>query len=307
MLCESVTDMIGSTPLLRLKNIEERYALGGHIFAKIESMNPAGSTKDRAALGMIHDAELTSGLKPGSLIIEPTSGNTGIAMAAIAASRGYRCIITMPDSMSKERIKLMRVYGAEVVLTPGALGMKGAIIEAKKIRDNNPGSIILGQFDNQANPREHFRTTGPEIYRDLGGKIDCFVAGIGSGGTFSGVSRFLKDCIPNVHLVAVEPASSPVITKGVKHAAAHKLQGIGANFVPKNFDKSLADEILTVTDGDANEFFKVIPKTEGIFVGISSAAALCAAVNLAARPEFSNKNIVTIFPDTGDRYLSEIK
>lgn len=302
MLCENMVDMIGKTPLLRLKRIEEKYGLKGKLWAKVEGMNPAGSTKDRASLGMIRAAELFDGVEPGATFVEPTSGNTGIGIAAIAAARGYKAIIVMPDSMSKERIKLMEVYGAEVVLTPAAGGMAASIEKAKEICEQIEGARIVGQFDNPANPREHYRTTGPEIYRDLGGKVDVFVAGIGTGGTFSGATRFLKDCNPDIYAVAVEPASSPLLSGG--EASSHKIQGIGANFVPANYEKELADEILTIEDDEALEMFRVLPRTEGIFAGISSGAALSAAIKVASRPENEDKNIVVVLPDNGDRYLS---
>lgn len=305
MLCENLTDFIGGTPLLHLKNIEAKLSLEANIFAKIESVNPCGSIKDRAALYMINDAVVQGRLKPGRAIIEPTSGNTGIAISAIAAAMGFKAIIVMPDSMSPERIKLMKAYGAEVVLTPGAEGMSGAIKKAEEIHNANEGSIVAGQFDNPANPRAHFCTTGPEIYRDLGGKIDIFTASVGSGGTFSGCARFLKEMIPEIVTVAAEPKASPLITEG--KAGPHKIQGIGANMIPANYDGDYADEVLTVTDDDAMRMFSLIAETEGIFVGISSGANLCAAIELAKRPENKGKNIVTVFPDSGDRYLSLIE
>lgn len=304
MQFSSMSDAIGATPLIRLQNFEKEYGLECKLFAKFEGVNPTGSAKDRAAIGMIRDAEIKGEIKPGDTVIEPTSGNTGIALAAISASRGYKCIIVMPDSMSKERIKLMETYGAQVVLTPGAGGMKAAIQKAEEIQKNTPGSKIMGQFYNPANPREHYRTTGPEIYKDLGGKVDYFVAGIGTGGTFTGVSSFLKEVLEDVKCIAVEPASSPVLSQGADKASGHKIQGIGANFVPDNFNRKYLDEIITVTNEDALELFAKIPKTEGLLVGISSGAALCAALEVAKRDGMKGKNVVVVFTDSGDRYLA---
>lgn len=305
MQFQVMTDAIGGTPLIRLKKIEEKYGVRAKIFAKYEAMNPAGSAKDRAVMGMIRQAVIEGKLKEGATIIEPTSGNTGIAMAAIAANMGYKAIIVMPDSMSIERIKFMKVYGAEVILTPGAEGMSGSIKKAEELQKTIPNSMILGQFDNKANAREHYRTTGPEIYRDLGGKVGAFVAGIGSGGTFSGTSAFLKECVEDVWCVAVEPESSPMISQG--KAAPHKIQGIGANFIPGNYDANYCDELITIKDEEALEMFKVLPKLEGLFAGISSGAALMAAIKLGQRPEFEGKNIVAVLPDSGDRYISMVE
>ena len=305
MQFQNMTDAIGYTPLIRLNKIEKLFETKGKIYAKFEAMNPAGSSKDRAVIGMIRQAVIEGKLQEGATIIEPTSGNTGIAMASVAANMGFKAVIVMPDSMSIERIKFMKLYGAEVVLTPGSEGMAGSIKKAEEIQKATPGSIILGQFDNKANAREHYRTTGPEIYRDLGGKVDGFVAGIGSGGTFSGCSAFLKDCVDEVHCVAVEPQSSPLISEG--KFGPHKIQGIGANFIPGNYNSSYCDEVMTVTDEDALNMFNLLPKTEGLFAGISSGAALSAAVKLAQREEFTNKNIVVVLPDSGDRYISMVE
>lgn len=306
MQFQNMTDAIGNTPLIRLKNIENICGVKARLFAKFEAMNPAGSAKDRAVMGMIRQALNEGKLKEGATLIEPTSGNTGIAMAAIAANLGFKAVIVMPDTMSIERIKLMKVYGAEVILTPGIEGMAGCIKKAEEIREQTNNSMILGQFDNPDNAREHYRTTGPEIYRDLGGKVACLVAGIGTGGTFSGTSRFLKECVDNVKCIAVEPKASPVLSCGNDFAAPHKIQGIGANFVPENFVRSLCDEIITVSDEEALTMFKLLPRTEGLFAGISSGAALTAAVKVGQRPEFENQNVVVVLTDTGDRYLSVI-
>lgn len=302
MLYQSVTEMIGSTPLLRLNRIEKEKSSLAAIYAKLERSNPAGSAKDRIALEMIRSAEESGQLKPGGVIIEPTSGNTGIGLAALSAALGYRAIIVMPDSMSVERIKLMRAYGAEVVLTESRLGMSGSIEKAKELQTANPGSIIAGQFENPANPEAHYKTTGPEIDRDLDGKVDVVVAGIGTGGTLSGIARYFKEKNGGVKIVGVEPASSPLLTKG--YAGAHGLQGIGANFVPAVLDRTLIDEILTVTDREAFEAGRMLAEKEGVLVGISSGAALCAALAAASRPEMKGKNVVVILPDTGERYLS---
>jgi cysteine synthase A len=294
--------LIGHTPLLRLHGFEKQLSLSAEIVAKLEYLNPAGSVKDRAAKAMIDDAERDGILKAGSVIIEPTSGNTGIGLCSVAASRGYRVIIVMPDSMSIERQRLMRAYGSEVDLTPGALGMKGAIEKAEEMAKASPTSIIAGQFDNPANPQAHYETTGPEIFRDTDGSVDIFVAGIGTGGTVSGTGRYLKEQKPSVTVIGVEPSDSPLLTKGV--AGAHKIQGIGANFVPKNLDKDVLDEILTVTSEDAMNSARLAAQKEGVLVGISSGAALSAAIALARRPENKGKNIVVLFPDTGEHYLS---
>ena len=301
-LYKSVSELVGRTPLVELCCVEKECSLSANLFAKLEYLNPAGSVKDRVAKEMIEDAESRGLLSRGSVIIEPTSGNTGIGLAAIAASKGYRAIIVMPDTMSQERIKLMKAYGAEGVLSDGSKGMSGAVAEAEKIAAQNPASFIAGQFTNPANAMAHFKTTGPEIYEDLGGKVDIFVAGVGTGGTISGVGQYLKGKNPDVRVVAVEPEASPLLSEG--KAGAHKIQGIGANFVPEVLDTSVYDEIITITADDAYKYARMMGTKEGILVGISSGAALCAAVSLAARPENSGKNIVVLLPDTGDRYLS---
>ena len=293
-----ITELIGSTPLMSLK----RFAPGVRLAAKLERTNPTGSAKDRAALSMIRAAEADGSLAPGGMIIEPTSGNTGIGIAALAAVLGYRAVIVMPDSMSPERIKLIAAYGAEVVLTPGSGGMAAAVARAEEINRENPGSIIAGQFENPANPEAHEKTTGPEIWADTAGTVDIFVAGAGTGGTVSGVGRYLKAQDPNINVVAFEPASSPLLTEG--RAGPHGLQGIGANFVPENLDRTVLDEILTVTDADAYAAGRELARTEGILVGITSGAAVWAAAQLARRPENQGKLIVALLPDTGDRYLS---
>ena len=298
----SVDQLIGRTPLLELTNIEKNLDLKARIVAKLEYFNPAGSVKDRVALAMINDAEERGALRPGSVIIEPTSGNTGIGLAAVAAARGYRTIIVMPDTMSVERRRLMAAYGAELVLTDGKLGMKGAIARANELAAELPNSFIPGQFVNPANPEAHFKTTGPEIYEDTDGHVDYFVAGVGTGGTITGVGRYLKSKNPGVHIVAVEPATSAVLSTGV--AGAHKIQGIGAGFVPDVLDTSIYDEIITVENDDAFAAGRLIGHTTGVLVGISSGAALWAAIKLAQRPETAGKTIVVLFPDTGDRYLS---
>ncbi len=296
----SAEALIGRTPLLALNRLGA--GLNAKICAKLELFNPAGSAKDRVALAMINDAESRGLLVPGSVIIEPTSGNTGLGLAAIAAVRGYRCIIVMPDSMSMERQLLMGAYGAELVLTSGAEGMTGAIAKAEALAREIPHSFIPGQFDNPANPAAHYATTGPEIWADTDGNVDIFVAGIGTGGTVTGTGRYLKEQNPNIQIVGVEPASSPLLTQG--HAGPHGLQGIGANFVPSILDTSLMDEIIPVTEEDAYAAGRRMGTAEGILVGISSGAALHAALELAARPENAGKNIVVLLPDTGDRYLS---
>ena len=298
----SADQLIGKTPLLELTHIEKNLGLKAKILAKLEYFNPAGSVKDRVAKAMIDDAEEKGLLKPGSVIIEPTSGNTGIGLAAVAAARGYRIIIVMPDTMSVERRQLMKAYGAELVLSEGAKGMKGAIAKADELAASIPGSFIPGQFVNPANPKAHFETTGPEIYADTDGKVDIFVAGVGTGGTITGVGEYLKSKKPEVKVVAVEPATSPVLSKGT--AGAHKIQGIGAGFVPKVLDTGVYDEIIPVANEDAFAVGKQIGKAEGVLVGISSGAAAWAAIELAKRPENEGKTIVVLLPDTGDRYLS---
>ena len=298
----SADQLIGKTPLLELTHIEKTLGLKAKILAKLEYLNPAGSVKDRVAKAMIDDAEEKGLLKPGSVIIEPTSGNTGIGLAAVAAARGYRIIIVMPDTMSVERRQLMKAYGAELVLSEGAKGMKGAIAKADELAAEIPDSFIPGQFVNPANPKAHFETTGPEIYADTDGKVDIFVAGVGTGGTITGVGEYLKSKNPEIKVVAVEPATSPVLSKGT--AGAHKIQGIGAGFVPKVLDTGVYDEIIPVANEDAFAVGKQIGKAEGVLVGISSGAAAWAAIELAKRPENEGKTIVVLLPDTGDRYLS---
>ena len=299
-LVNNITELVGNTPLLALRRLSG--ALPGRVLGKLEYLNPAGSTKDRAALFMIRDAEERGLLSPGGTIIEPTSGNTGIGLAAMGISRGYRVVLTMPDSMSAERRSLLAAYGAELVLTPGAEGMAGAIRRAEELRREIPGSIIAGQFENPANPAAHYATTGPEIWRDTAGAVDILVAGVGTGGTLTGTGRYLKEQKPSVELVAVEPAASPLLSGGT--AGPHGLQGIGANFVPENFDRALCDQIITVTEEDAYDAARRLAREEGILTGITSGAALWAALALAARPENAGKTIVAILPDTGDRYLS---
>lgn len=298
----SADQLIGKTPLLEFTHIEKAYGLKAKIIAKLEYLNPAGSIKDRVAKAMIDAAEESGKLSSDSVIIEPTSGNTGIGLAAVAAARGYRVIIVMPETMSAERRQLMKAYGAELVLTEGAQGMKGAIARAEELSKEIPGSYIPGQFVNPANPKAHCETTGPEIYEDTDGKVDILVAGVGTGGTITGVGEYLKSQNPEVKIVAVEPASSPVLSTG--EAGAHKIQGIGAGFVPDVLNTSVYDEVIPVTDEDAFAAAKLIGRSEGVLVGISSGAAAFAAVELAKRPENEGKNIVVILPDTGDRYLS---
>ena len=298
----SADQLIGKTPLLELTHIEKALGLKAKVLAKLEYLNPAGSVKDRVAKAMIDDAEGKGLLKPGSVIIEPTSGNTGIGLAAVAAARGYRIIIVMPDTMSVERRQLMKAYGAELVLSEGAKGMKGAIAKADELAASIPDSFIPGQFVNPANPKAHFETTGPEIYADTDGEVDIFVAGVGTGGTITGVGEYLKSRKPEIKVVAVEPATSPVLSKGT--AGAHKIQGIGAGFVPKVLDTGVYDEIIPVANEDAFAVGKQIGKAEGVLVGISSGAAAWAAIELAKRPENEGKTIVVLLPDTGDRYLS---
>ena len=301
-LYHNMTEMIGGTPLLALERLGPKRGWQARVLAKLEYFNPAGSVKDRAALGMIQAAEKEGRLRPGAVIVEPTSGNTGIGLAAIAAVRGYRVILTMPETMSLERRKLLMAYGAEIVLTPGDQGMQGAIDRAEEILREIPGSMLAGQFDNSANPAAHYASTGPEIWRDTEGKVDIFVAGVGSGGTVTGVGRYLKEQRPAVQIVAAEPAESPVLSGG--KAAPHGIQGIGANFVPGNFDRDLVDQVLTVTTEESLALAREIARTEGLLVGISSGAALAAAEKLALLPENQGKTIVALLPDTGERYLS---
>lgn len=294
--------LIGNTPLMELTHIEEEFGLSAKLLAKLEYLNPAGSIKDRVGKAMIEEAERSGKLKKGSVIIEPTSGNTGIGLASVAAAKGYRVIIVMPETMSEERRRLIKAYGAEMVLTDGSKGMSGAIEKAEELAKEIPDSIVAGQFVNPENPRAHFETTGPEIYEDTDGNVDIVVAGVGTGGTITGIGRYLKSKNPDIKVVAVEPATSPFLSKGT--AGAHGIQGIGAGFVPKILDTNIYDEIITVEDEDAFEKGRLIGKKEGILVGISSGAALHAAVEIAKREENKGKNIVVIFPDSGDRYLS---
>lgn len=300
----NITELAGNTPLVRLSEFSAKRNLNAEILAKLEYLNPAGSAKDRVAIAMINDAEKSGRLKPGACIIEPTSGNTGIGLAAAAAVKGYRVILTMPETMSVERRKLLAAYGAEIVLTEGSRGMSGAIEKANEIASSTTGSFIPGQFENPSNPKAHFDTTGPEIWRDTDGEVDIFVAGVGTGGTISGVGEYLKSRKPEVKIVAVEPASSPLISKG--YSGAHGLQGIGANFIPKNLNLDVVDEVIAVTDEQAYAAGRAIAKEEGILVGISAGAALHAAAELAKRPENKGKKIVVLLPDTGDRYLSTL-
>ena len=301
-LYHNMTEMIGGTPLLALERLGPKRGWQARVLAKLEYFNPAGSVKDRAALGMIQAAEKEGRLRPGAVIVEPTSGNTGIGLAAIAAVRGYRVILTMPETMSLERRKLLMAYGAEIVLTPGDQGMQGAIDQAEEILREIPGSMLAGQFDNSANPAAHYASTGPEIWRDTEGKVDIFVASVGTGGTLTGTARGLKRHNPSIRAIAVEPASSPVLSGG--KAGPHKIQGIGAGFVPKNYDASLVDGIMQVTDEDALRTSRELARREGVLVGISSGAALYAALQLAKLPENRGKRIVVLLPDTGERYLS---
>lgn len=298
----NVTELIGRTPLLRLVNLEKAENAQANIIAKVEFFNPAGSVKDRVANAMIAEAEKSGVLKPGATIIEPTSGNTGIGLASVGTAKGYKVILTMPETMSVERRNLVKAYGAEVVLTEGTKGMTGAIEKAEELKNETGGAVILGQFVNPANPKAHYETTGPEIWQDTNGQVDVFVAGVGTGGTLSGVGKYLKEQNPNVKIVAVEPETSPVLSKGT--AGAHKIQGIGAGFVPKTLDTDIYDEIITVPNEAAFEIGNKIAKTEGILVGISSGAAVWAAIQLAKRDELKGKNIVALLPDTGERYLS---
>lgn len=299
---EKITDLIGGTPLLKLTNYSKQNNLEATIYGKLEYFNPAGSVKDRIAKAMIDDAEAKGLLKPGAVIIEPTSGNTGIGLAVVASSRGYKIILTMPETMSVERRNLLKAYGAELVLTDGAKGMKGAIEKAEELAKETPNSFIPSQFTNAANPAAHIATTGPEIWNDTDGKVDIFVAGVGTGGTVSGVGKYLKSQNPNVKVVAVEPAGSPVLSKGT--AGPHKIQGIGAGFVPKTLDTEIYDEIIAVENEDAFKTGRTLARKEGLLVGISSGAAVFAATELAKRPENKGKIIVALLPDTGERYLS---
>ena len=299
---ETITDLIGGTPLLHLNNYSKEQGVDAKLYAKLEYFNPAGSVKDRIAKAMIDEAEKSGALKPGAVIIEPTSGNTGIGLAAVAASRGYEIILTMPETMSVERRNLLKAYGAKLVLTEGAQGMKGAIAKAEELAANTPGSFIPSQFTNPANPAAHVASTGPEIWADTDGTVDIFVAGVGTGGTISGVGEYLKSKNPNVKVVAVEPAGSPVLSKGT--AGPHKIQGIGAGFVPETLNTAIYDEIIAVENEDAFATGRAIARKEGVLVGISAGAAVFAATELAKRPENKGKTIVVLLPDTGDRYLS---
>ncbi len=302
MIYTSIDQLIGNTPIIQLKNLEKKYSLKAKLFAKLEYFNPAGSVKDRVAKAILDDAEAKGIINNDSVIIEPTSGNTGIGLAAIAASRGYKIIIVMPETMSVERRKMMKAYGAELVLTQGSLGMKGAIDKAQEIHNQTPNSFIAGQFENPANPKAHFDTTGPEIYRDTDANIDYFVSAVGTGGTISGTAEYLKSKIPHLKVIAVEPSSSPVLSKGL--AGSHKIQGIGAGFIPKTLDTSVYDEIIIVDDSEAFRLAREVGKCEGFLAGISSGAALKAGIEIANRSENAGKTIVVLFPDAGDRYLS---
>lgn len=299
---KAISDLIGNTPLVELTHIEEKEGLGASVVAKVEFFNPAGSVKDRIAKKMIEDAEKKGLIKPGATLIEPTSGNTGIGIASVAAAKGYKAIMTMPETMSVERRNLLKAYGAKVVLTDGKAGMKGAIAKAKELAATIPNSFIPSQFENPSNPQAHYESTGPEIWKDAEGKVDIFVAGVGTGGTVSGTGKYLKDQNPNVKVVAVEPATSPVLSEG--HAGPHGIQGIGAGFVPNTLDTSVYDEVFTVTNEQAYETGRLIAHNEGMLVGISSGAATYAAIQIAKRPENKGKTIVVLLPDTGERYLS---
>lgn len=301
-LLSNITETIGRTPLLELKGLQEKLGLEARIFAKLESFNPGGSIKDRAALYMIRAAEVAGKLKPRSLIVEPTSGNTGIGLALVAKARGYRAVLTMPESMSLERRNLLKAYGAEIVLTPAALGMSGAVAKAQEIVKANRNAFMPNQFDNASNAQAHYETTGPEIWDDMQGQIDAFVSAVGSGGTLTGVGRFLRRCDPGIRIVAAEPAASPVLSGG--RAGSHKIQGIGAGFVPGTLDTSVYHEVIQVSDEDAAEMTRQVLSADGVFVGISSGCALKAALSLVERPEYSQARVAVIFPDTGERYLS---
>lgn len=302
MIYQNITEVIGHTPLVRMAHIEQENGCQGHILAKLECMEPAGSAKDRVALSMVLDAEEKGLLKAGSTIIEPTSGNTGIGLASVAAARGYQVILTMPDSMSMERRALLAAYGAQLVLTPGAQGMNGAVERAQQLAQEIPGSFLAGQFTNPANPAAHMAATGPEIWQDAEGQVDAFVAGVGTGGTVTGVGRYLKQQRPEIYVAAVEPDASPLLSGG--QAGPHKLQGMGANFIPEVLDRTVYDEVVRVTNEEAFAMGRAIARKEGVLVGISSGAAMCAAVQLARRPEFAGKNVVVLLPDSGERYLS---
>ena len=301
-IAKQLTDLVGNTPLLEFSNFNKRHGIKATLIGKLEYFNPAGSVKDRVALAMIEDAEAKGRLQPGATIIEPTSGNTGVGLAFVSAVKGYKLILTMPETMSLERRQLLQALGANLVLTPGAEGMKGAIAKAEALRDEITGSIILQQFENPANPAQHVRTTAQEIWRDTDGKVDIFVAAVGTGGTVSGVGKGLKAHNPNIRIVAVEPANSPVLSGG--KPGPHKIQGIGAGFIPKTYDGSVVDEIIHVRDEAASHTSRELAQTEGLLVGISSGAAVCAALQLAQRPENAGKTIVALLPDTGERYLS---
>ena len=298
----NITELVGHTPLLKLNRIIQEKELNFNLYGKLEAFNPAGSAKDRVGLAMILDAEKKGLIKPGATIIEPTSGNTGIGLAMAADALGYKVVLTMPETMSVERRNLLAAYGAKLVLTEGSKGMQGAVDMANQLANEIPGSIVAGQFDNPANPEVHYNTTGPEIFHDLDGKVDVFIAGIGTGGTISGTGRYLKEKNPKVKIIGVEPASSPLISEG--KAGSHGLQGIGANFIPKNLDKNIFDEIVTISDEEAYETGRMMATKEGVLVGITSGAAICAAIKVGSRKEYAGKNIVAFLPDTGDRYLS---
>ena len=302
MIFQNASELIGRTPLLRLNNIEKKFKLNVNLYAKVEFFNPTGSVKDRIALSMIEAAERQGILQSDSVIIEPTSGNTGIGLASVCAAKGYKCILVMPENMSSERIKLIKAYGAEVVLSPAKLGMKGSVEKAEELSKTYENSFIPSQFDNPSNPEIHYKTTGPEIYKSTNKKVDIFVAGFGTGGTISGVGKYLKEMSKNIKIIGVEPQDSPLLTKG--KAGPHKIQGIGANFVPKTLDRKYIDEILTASNEESYEYSRIVGKYEGILVGISSGAALSAAIKMAQRNENNGKNIVVLFPDSGDRYLS---
>ena len=302
MIYQNASELIGRTPLLRLNNIEKKYNLNVSLYAKVEFFNPTGSVKDRIALSMIEDAEKKGKLQRDSVVIEPTSGNTGIGLASVCAAKGYKCILVMPENMSQERIKLIKAYGAEVVLSPAKLGMKGSVEKAEELAKSYENSFIPSQFENPSNPEIHYKTTGPEIYKSTNKKVDIFVAGFGTGGTISGVGRYLKEMNRNIKIIGVEPKDSPLVTQG--KAGPHKIQGIGANFVPKTLDKKYVDEFMTASNEESFEFARMVGKYEGILVGISSGAALSAAIKVAQRNENNGKNIVVLLPDSGDRYLS---